>query len=420
MNGMEGSREKTPDWLFPPLSRQAQELLDDFPGLLAKVWPLKKSHAESLPRDIAELSTLLTSSRSGLDIPYWSKPGFISAYLYYFMPWNLLRICRLLEGLPLQAPVQKDGKSPVLLDLGAGPLTVPLAMWIAREDWRRLPLVVAACDKSPQPLRLGLELFQTLAAKTGVEPWKARLEKASLKKLRWPEFRDSGRYLWLATLANVFNEVMEGHRRNKRVADEEIVPLEEFFASADAAGCGSILIVEPGTRQGGTLVALLRRLALEHGFHPASPCTHSGRCPLDDPAGRQGLSGYGDSWCHFTFAADGAPAWLVALSRKAGLEKRSLSLAPLLLERKQQPENRCLRVISRPFKTAYGNNSRYACGSQGLGLLPEAADLPNGSRIVAQPTKERDVKSGAVIYAENRAKTERRPAESRRRSRKKN
>lgn len=43
-------------------------------------------------------------SGPGCSAPYWSSPAAVSAYLYYFLPWNLLRLTRLLAALPLSDP----------------------------------------------------------------------------------------------------------------------------------------------------------------------------------------------------------------------------------------------------------------------------------------------------------------------------
>lgn len=92
--------------LFPPLSAAAREALERLPEALAKVRPLSAAHRRSLPEDVADLSRLLTTERGALNRPYWSSPAFVSAYLYYFLPWNLLRLTRLLSGLPLPDPAR--------------------------------------------------------------------------------------------------------------------------------------------------------------------------------------------------------------------------------------------------------------------------------------------------------------------------
>ena len=78
--------------LFPPLDADARTALERLPEALHKVWPLNAAHRRSLPEDVAALSRLLTTERRDLRHPYWSSPAFVSAYLYYFLPWNLLRL----------------------------------------------------------------------------------------------------------------------------------------------------------------------------------------------------------------------------------------------------------------------------------------------------------------------------------------
>ena len=88
--------------LFAPISPAQKEKLSQFLTLLRAVRPLQKEHRNALPGDIVTLSENLTTERSRLSHPYWSKPAAISAYLYYFLPWNLVRLIRLFQTLPLQ------------------------------------------------------------------------------------------------------------------------------------------------------------------------------------------------------------------------------------------------------------------------------------------------------------------------------
>ncbi|WP_448339637.1 hypothetical protein AB9L13_12365 [Desulfovibrio piger] len=85
--------------------------------------PLRSAHYRNLPADIEALSRLLTCERSGLYRPYWSSPASTSAYLYYFLPWNVLRLARLFRSLPLPDPRLwlEKGQTPLLLDGGSGP-----------------------------------------------------------------------------------------------------------------------------------------------------------------------------------------------------------------------------------------------------------------------------------------------------------
>lgn len=448
--------------LLPLPDRRMRDGLDQLGAALSRVRPLSPAHARSLPEDVARLSRLLTVERSGLHQPYWASPALTSAYLYYFLPWNVLRQMRLLAALPLPDPREwaEQGRSPVLLDLGSGPLSLPLALWLARPEWRSVPLEVVALDNSSQPLELGRAIFQALGDILQQPAWQVRTVRAplgqaarQLARLRGDRrgggevSADGGRgsALWLVSAANVLNELLSGGaagRAGRRYAEDELdgddgnldaafdggqaemrssradslmnqrlESLMDLFEDIFEAGAAqelppSLLVVEPGTRLGGTTVMRLRSAALERGLVPLSPCTHAADCPLE-----RGRSGRG--WCHFTFDCSGAPQWLEQLAGAAGLEKTSLSLAPLLLspgaetlqdglDRRQEgaAPRAVLRVLSAPFDVpGLPGRARYACGVGGLALLGQAEELSSGGLVeTAIPESPLfDRRSGALL-----------------------
>lgn len=433
--------------LFPPLDAAAQAALARLPQALEHVRPLSGAHRRSLPEDIAALSHALTAARAELRRPYWSRPAFVSAYLQYFLPWNLVRLARLFQGLPL--PLPGRGESPAfLLDAGSGPLTVPLALWLARPEWRSAPVHVLALDSAAQPLELGSALFEAWAKVLGEPVWPVRVEHAPLGSLAaraLPLVRKSHGRIWLITAANVLNEMRPGRGTRggasghnpadggTETARADLLEgrLERLLTAwsplfvpgcpgAQAALCGTgdpeapaapaLLFVEPGTRLGGTTLMRLRTLALAGGLSALAPCTGNAPCPLAR-----------GSWCHFTFSPEGAPRWLTELSIRAGLAKRSLSLSPLLLALAQEepkgltglPVNRSparqeARVLSSPFAVpGVRGLARYACTNCGLALLEDAGTLASGSLVCiggnnigshSGERARRDAQSGARIF----------------------
>ena len=222
--------------LFPPLSAETQRILDMLPEALAKVWPLNTAHKRSLPDDVAQLSRLLTTERAGLARPYWSSPASISAYLYYFLPWNLVRLTRLLASLPLADPraVAPQGGEALLVDVGSGPLTLPLALWLARPEWRSAPVRVLAT--SSQPLELGKTLMEVLGELTGQPVWPVRVARAPLDQVvrQAAPLLSGGRARpWLVSAANVLNELRFGKKRSRGASAIED---EDEFDSLDAEG----------------------------------------------------------------------------------------------------------------------------------------------------------------------------------------
>lgn len=442
--------------LLPEPDAALVDGLDRLGAALARVRPLSASHARQLPQDVVTLSRLLTVERAQLHHPYWASPALTSAYLYYFLPWNVLRQARLLAALPLPDPRLwlERGRRPVLLDMGSGPLSLPLALWLARPDWRGLPLEVLALDAASQPLELGRQLLHALAGELHAPAWEVRTLRAPLgqaarqagrclgRRRSAPDAESDAPALWLASAANVLNEMLSGGaagRAGRRAAaggweadeaadgaaddgydaredslfgqrlENVLDGLEEVLELADEALPASLLVVEPGTRLGGTTVMRLRAAALERGLVPLAPCTHAADCPLE-----RGRSGRG--WCHMTFDCGGAPDWLKQLAEAAGLAKSSLSLAPLLLSPAAEtvqdgldarPEERegglgraALRVLSAPFDVpGLPGRARYACGVGGLALLGDAGELPSGALVEADiPEAPRfDRRSGAIL-----------------------
>lgn len=372
--------------LFVPADAFTRASLQQLPRALDGIMPLSRAHRADLPDSIRELSALLTYERAGLVRSYWSAPRLVSAYLRYFLPWNLVRLSQLLPSLTLPVPATAEAVTPTVVDLGSGPLTLPLALWIARPDWRNIAVNILCVDTVSRPMELGRNLLESLADLTGVPlRWKIRTIRAPLMRI----FRElSNPALILA--GNVLNEGKEALSSEEKMGD--IAAAVSGVLPPD----GTALFVEPGTRLGGTLVANLRDAALEEELVPFSPCPHFGECPLSGPRARR--------WCHFTTEAV-APAWLAELARRAKLPKHSLSLSFVLLRRTpaESPFAKDgtvvpARVISDAFPVAGMGRARYACTEKGLAIIPAADAIPSGALVAcSQPeTPQRDVKSGAL------------------------
>ncbi|MDL2315848.1 hypothetical protein LJC59_02045 [Desulfovibrio sp. OttesenSCG-928-A18] len=264
--------------------------------ILATVFAIPASHRRALPLAVRELSRMLTEERSGLACSYWSAPRFLAAYLYYFLPWNLYRLAWLLPGLDL--PLRENSR---ILDLGSGPLTMPLALWCARPDLRTLPLEFTCSDVAPRPMELGRNILNRLNGGR----WRVHLLRAPLQQaLRLG--RDKG--FDCITAANVLNE--PSFLRQTGQEEPLARRLDALCAQAGAAlrPGASFLLVEPGTRLGGKLLALCREGALRQGLRVLAPCTHCGPCPM---SGR-GAMGFGDEAAYSLREGGGVAAALLS------------------------------------------------------------------------------------------------------------
>ncbi len=395
--------------LFPSLPRPLVQALQDFPQILHHALPMQNKHRQLLPKAIEELSTRLTSERSLLQQPYWSAPRFTSAYVWYFLPWNILRLSRLLHGLelpePTPLPVKKNGPAlpRIFADMGSGPLSFPIALWLAKPAWRQIPLTVLCTDISPQPLAVGQKIFEALAGKDS--PWRIVTKRCHVEA-SGAEIHKTEGIPWLITAANVCNELKGRHDQSSEDRLEDV--LEKLLHAAQAPDA-RLLFVEPGTRLGGKTIVTLREAAQNLDLQPVAPCPHAHECPLDDTR----------TWCHFTFDTQGAPRWLTDLSAEAHLRKDALSLSFVLLQSAPESQEeditynqRQARIISAPFRVpTVAGFARYACAPQGLTLLGRAEHLPSGALVRITPPNDDsavDRKSGAFIVSHEEKLPERR------------
>lgn len=418
------------DDLFP-LTAVREENFALLHTALNAVLPLKKAHREELPRNIITLSRLLTENRADLRSPYWAKPALTSAYVHYFLPWNVYRLSRLLAGLQLPEPC--DGH--FVLDVGSGPLTMPLALWLANPAWREKRLQLVACDCAGHPLHIGRDLLVRLAREEGVEPWDIHLVQAPiLQALRSCQpMLKKGQKPLLVTAANVLNELPFPKRA--RFEDEEESEEDLYYSRFEdvVSSVGYLLrkgpdnaralFVEPGTRLGGLTLMRLRSMILEQGLEVHGPCPHQEPCPLlqemDFASETSRIAG--KTWCHATFAPQGAPDWLEGLTAETGFARESLSLSWLEVGREQEaPEHAGqaeqggekteqgrsrsaieARVISNAFSVPDLGRCRYACSQLGLLLLAGAEDIPDGASLTLDVNDigaaRKDRRSGARI-----------------------
>ena len=371
--------------LLKPLTPEYVEAMQALEVALKNVRPLKAKHKQSLPTDIRELSYLLTLERAKLKNPYWTHPRNLSSYLYYFLPWNLVRLGRLLPGLDLNKLFFKE---EALLDLGAGPATFGIALWLSLPELQDLKLTYVLQDRSRQACELGVQVWQRLAAELELSfRWQVKILPtpiASLAKI-WPSLG-----LARPCLISAVNFLNEYYGQRPSLELHEVMEL--FLEEIGPLLQGSrLLSVEPGTRLGGKLSVGLRFVALKLGLYPIAPCPHADVCPLEERH---------KTWCHYTFDIKGAPKWLRELGDESGLSKDALSLSPLYLGFEHVAATSDIRVLSSPFSVpGIRGACRYGCSKKGLILLGGAESLAQGSLLsgISLQSAKVDLKSGAHI-----------------------
>lgn len=366
--------------LFPTPDQQAASLLDVFARLLNKTHPLRGKHRDSLIYGIRDLSRMLTDERADMSKDYMGHPATRAAYLRYFLPWNLYRLVRLFQGLRGAGQGLDPAQGSTVADLGAGPLTVPLAMWIALPELRERKLRFVCIDRTPGIMRDGMALLTAMAQDKLA--WHMDLVKGPLHT------NVRGR-ADLLVAANTLNELTWGPGGNMPAQAENAVNM----LRKNMKESGRLLIVEPGTRRSGTILHHLRSECLNQGMAPLAPCPHVEDCPMP---------GTGNApWCHFRLPADSAPEWLHNLSRRARLPKSDTSLSFLLFTRESAAHEHLVRAISGTFPLENGAG-QYACSERGLVLLQAAQQSRCGwPGDLLRPTwpnePQRDEKSGALI-----------------------
>lgn len=418
-------------------SSESLAALDALQGVLDEVAPLQPKHRAELRADIRRLWEELTSDRESRSEEYLGTPAALSAYLRYFMPWNVFRLTSILTNADFCLP---DGA--VIVDIGSGPLTLPIALWASRPELRDVPLTIYCMDRVERVLDAGLAVFETLCMRVGgrLPPWKIVPRKESFGA-PVPERAH------LVTAANVFNEFFW---KDKRSLGERSLDTAKILLSYIREN-GSLFVMEPGDPRSGSLISALRAALLAAGATPLGPCPHSLSCPMPGvfrhllpPEETRTVKGDPNAapsryiltpvvmpkkrdkypWCHLGIDAVQAPAWLEALSEEAGLPKERAVLSYLWAARgalartpvgipepntSSERERRAragrgilVRVISEAFALPDGSSGQYACSSLGYTLLKRPrgeAAFASGDllEVTSSPLARNDEKSGAII-----------------------
>jgi len=372
---------------FEILPQETRKTLFSACALIKENFRIPGRFRSALPSQIAELSRLLTNNRGERPLSYLTRPNFLSAYMHYFLPWNIYRLCILLQGIDLNLSA---GDS--VTDLGSGPLTFASALWIARHDLRNVPLEINCIDRCAPALEAGNKFFTTLCESTNtVNTWKINLIRDDIDIRRITRKENQSK---LVCAVNLFNEIYGSLPHSDSEGLKHIADNAAQFMAGMALKNGSILTVEPGVPQSGRFISFLRTSLMRMGMQPLSPCTHTSACTFFANKKR---------WCHFAYETFDAPKELQQLSAAAELPKERLVFSYLLTAaaKKSNTENK-LRVISDAFPLPQNRFGRYGCCSKGLVLLAgerkSIEKISCGSLFTMTDNfKGRDKKSGALI-----------------------
>ena len=401
------------------IPRDSQKIIEEFDQIVASVRNLSGKQKVTLYTTIKNLSHQLTDDRSSRRLGYMNEAPYISAYISYFMWWNLVRLTRLFANLPDSSfdSLLKSEK-PVALDIGSGTLTVVIALWLARPELRAKNISWYCMDLSQTALAAGEEVYLAIAAKT-LRQENQSSDKEQKEVLPWNIIRVKGAFgtsikekADFITCANVFNEILQ---RNEMPTDflakkytKNLLDYLKKGENSPESSSQSLLLVEPGDPHSARFISLMRDALIRENFSPLAPCPHTFECPM---AGRtkgknSDDSGRNSKWCNFAFDTEDAPKNLLKISEKAGLPKDRAGLSFIFSSNaKRNPSQKDFSIrIASDFirlpdlhKSAY-----YACSSKGLLLAVDQSHLQpkNGELIqikMPEDLSERDQKSGAII-----------------------
>jgi hypothetical protein len=418
-------------------SEESLAVITNLEAAIEEAAPIQAKHRAGLKGDIRALWEDLTSERESRSVDYLGTPPALSAYLRYFLPWNVFRLSAIFSNADFCLP-----DKAVVVDIGSGPLTLPIALYASRPELRDVPLTFYCLDRVERVLEAGQAIFETLCMRTEgrLPPWRIELRKEGFGG-PLPERAH------LLAAANVFNEFFW---KDKAPLGERAIETARTLLSYLREN-GSLFIMEPGDPRSGAFITALRAAVLAEGATPLGPCPHALSCPmpgiyrhLRPPEETRVAKGDPNAapsryvlppvnmpkkrdkfpWCHFGVDTDKAPDWLKNVSAEAGLPKERAVLSYLWAARgamarpfggipeaihSSEKERRAkaghgvlVRVVSEPFSLSDGCTGQYACSNLGYTLLrrlPGDKPFEPGDllEVATSPLTHNDEKSGAII-----------------------
>ena len=405
--------------VFASPPEDARRILDNFDGIIRTNLPLSSKQLLLLPRNIKELSHCLTDERSKRRLGYMNDNVMLSAYAYYFLWWNLFRLTSVFSALDENVFSFLHDES-VCLDIGSGPLSVPLALYLARPELRAVKLTWYCMDTSQNALALGENLLLSCAARLQNAQSADNTEDAD--GFCWRIVRVKGEIgtpikqkASFITCANMFNELYWNTSQPLEAeAKKYAARLFSYGAQKpDGKSECAFFVAEPGIPRAARFISLLRATMLRKNMSCVSPCPHANECPMDGKKGGK--------WCHFILNTETAPAALKKLSEKAGLAKERAAISfiftrPEALSRNPKAEHAekretdgktaaaaktpyRIRICSDPIALPEHKTGRYACAPWGLTLVIEknAREKPLASGDLTEaPLKAADIQSLSI------------------------
>lgn len=374
--------------LFDPIKipEDATNIIEKFDEIVSSTHPLNSKQRALLPNQILSLSHNLTDQRAERRLGYMNETTSLSAYVHYFLWWNLVRLVRLFSNLDNSFFEFND--ECTFVDIGSGPLTVPIALLLARPELRNKKINFYCLDISQQSLSFGEDIFLSVAAKLEISSWKIIRIKGTLDS----SIKEKADFV---TCANMLNELYDDAKLPPDFLAKKYTDRLISFINSNNKKT-KILCIEPGDPRSARLISLMRDSFIRKNFIPVAPCCHCETCPMN---GKKGLK-----WCNFSFSTEDSPAQLKQISEKANLAKQKAVLSFIAVQYnetiKEDSSFITLRIASDPIKLPGKRIGYYACSSKGLILAITNQKLFSGEKIKIPLQKKSmplDTKSGALI-----------------------
>lgn len=256
--------------------------------IIQKFFPDHQDPAK-LAKSIVTLSELYTKHRSD-NSSIWDDPKLTEAYLYYFLPLNVLRLKSVFtecERLNFFTGLTR------LIDIGSGPGTTDFALQEMHSNKISQWVFI---DKNPKAFTQHKKLLQQCDITSQEREWHTQIPK----------------HLHHADLL-VFS-----------YSQVEIVSLPTQAFDAEA-----LIIIEPSVRDTARRLQQMRTELMQKGFSIWAPCTHHDECPL--------LKHSKTDWCHNRIHIE-QPRYLQKIEQFLPFKNQSLTYS-YLCARKLKPAN---------------------------------------------------------------------------------
>ncbi|EPF25528.1 hypothetical protein HMPREF1221_02078 [Treponema socranskii subsp. paredis ATCC 35535] len=366
---------------IPP---DARNVIAEFDKILQSVFPANGRQLASLPKNINALSHALTDERGERRRGYMNAPETLSAYVRYFSWWNIVRFTRLFANFEKDAFALSDGDA--CLDVGSGPLTAVISLWLSRPELRNKKLTWYCMDISQASLALGEDLYLSIAArvppsdKSAAPHWNIVRVKGELGE---PLRKKAS----LIVCADMLNELRETDARSDEIRAKQYASSLLSYAAKKSA----LLVIEPGVPSAARIISLMRDTLLKKNMTIVSPCPHEKACPMN---GYRAHTGSASKWCNFAFSTEDAPSSLLKLSKDAKLPKTRAVVSFLFARNAfesggakavrgctdEAPKTKSaafpIRIVSDAITLPGRASGHYACSPLGLTLAVPASDSP--------------------------------------------